>query len=299
MPSPVWETYKISDKYAELTTVKHIVHLPVARRIIEDGKIKSGLIFDKSRLNKTRISVTWLSANDWSLGSLYGTVEFQFSWEKLVKHKRIYWVEAMPNYHPAAFRFLLTFEEITSPLVTKYDPEKDDGPLKKVDGKWRWHPDYCSEFMVADDFPISDTVGVDFVHHHQKYCRTKSWSCIEQTTNPSPQTTSGKLLAYILAHGVHDLDVHLKPGAGGRNVVLDMASGWLKLVLSYVEYTGALKENEECDSIIKGALALFGIDKVDDGKRLVGLIAGSAEAHVALARLIRSHFDTPTWDFSH
>jgi len=88
MPSPEWETYKISDKYAELATVKHIVHLPVARRIIEDGKIKSGLIFDKSRLNKTRISVTWLSANDWSHGSLYGTVEFQFSWEKLAKHKR-------------------------------------------------------------------------------------------------------------------------------------------------------------------------------------------------------------------
>jgi hypothetical protein len=296
MSASEWEQYKIADKYAELTTVKHIVHLPVARRIIEDGKIKSGLVFDKSRLNKSRISVTWLSANDWSPGSLYGTVEFQFSWEKIIKHKRIYWVEAMPSYHPAAFRFLLTFEEITSPLVTKYDPEKDDGPLKKVDGKWRWHPDFCSEFMVADDFPMSETTGVSFVHHNQRYCRTKS-NCIEQTTNPAPQTTSGKLLAYILAHGVHDLDRHMAPDPGGRNGILDMASAWLWIVLNYVKYTGSVKNDDECDSALKGALALFGVDKIDDGKKLLGLMAGSSEAHAALARVIRSHFKAPTWDF--
>jgi hypothetical protein len=292
-----WEEYRISDNYAELTTVKHIVHLPVARRIIEDGKIKSGLIFDKSRLNKSRISVTWLSANDWSPGSLYGTVEFQLSWEKLVKHKRIYWIEAMASYHPPAYRFLLTFEEITSPLVTKYDPEKDDGPLKQVEGKWRWNPDFCSEFVFADDFLISEIAGINFVHHHQKYCRTKS-NCIEQNTNPAPQATSGKLLAYILAHRVHDLDKHLEPDAVGRNKVLDQASSWLWLVLSNGKYDGALKETKDCDSIIQGALALFGVDKVDDGKRLLGLIIGSTEAHAALARLIRNHFNAPTWDFA-
>jgi hypothetical protein len=69
MPQPEWERYKIVDTYAELTTVRHIVHLPVARRIVEDGRIKSGLVFDKSRLNKSRISVTWLSANNWALGT--------------------------------------------------------------------------------------------------------------------------------------------------------------------------------------------------------------------------------------
>lgn len=298
MSAAEWEKYKIKDRYAELTTVKHIVHLPVARRIIEDGKIKSGLVFDKSRLNKSRISVTWLSANDWSLGSLYSTVEFQFSWEKLVEHRRIYWVEAMPSYHPAAFRFLLTFEEITSPLVTTYDPEKDDGPLKKVDGKWHWHPDFCSEFMVTDDFHISETTGVSFVHHNQKYCRTKA-NCVEQTSNPNPQTTAGKLLAYILAHGAHDLDRHMQPDAGGRSSILDTASAWLWIILNHLKYTGSVKDDDECDSTLKGALGLFALDKIDDGKKLLGLITGSAEAHAALARLIRIHFKTPTWDFEH
>jgi hypothetical protein len=296
MTAPEWEKYKISDKYMVLTTVKHIVHLPVARRIIEDGKIKSGLVFDKSRLNKTRLGVTWLSANDWSQGSLYGTVEFQYSWEKLVKHKRIYWVEAMPQYHPAAYRFLLTFDEMTSPLVTSYDPDKDDGPLKRVNGEWRWNPDFTSEFMVADDFPISEAAGLDFVRHNQRYCRTKP-TCIEKDTDPSPQMTSGKLLAYILAHGVHDLDQHLEPDAGGRNRLLDQASGWLWTVLDQLTYTGSINTDEGCDRIIVGAYALFGVDKYDEGKSLLALIAGSAEACEALARLIRNHFKNPSWDF--
>ncbi|UPT92303.1 hypothetical protein HAP41_0000048090 (plasmid) [Bradyrhizobium barranii subsp. apii] len=296
MPQPEWERYKIADKYAELTTVRHIVHLPVARRIIEDGRIKSGLVFDKSRLNKSRISVTWLSANNWSLGSLYGTVEFQFDWEKLVKHKKIYWVEAMPNYHPPAFRFLMAFEDIASPLVTKYDPEKDDGPLRRVDGTWRWHPDFCSEFMVADDFPLSDISGLDFVRHHQGYCRTKP-DCVEKIADPSPQTTSGKLLSYVLAHGVHDLDKHMQPDGNGRNRLLDMASAWLSIVFNQVEYAGSVASNEDCDSVVKGALALFAVDKMDDGKTLLKLIAGSAQAVSALTRLIRIHFGSPTWDF--
>jgi hypothetical protein len=78
-----------------------------------------------------------------------------------------------------------------------------------------------------------------------------------------------------------------------------MASAWLRTVLDNIKYVGPLKGDEECDSIVKGALALFGVDEVDDGKRLMGLIAGSAEAHAALARLIRSHFGAPTWDFGH
>ncbi|MBR0780758.1 hypothetical protein [Bradyrhizobium iriomotense] len=296
MSAPEWEAYKISSSYSELTEVRHIVHLPVARRIIEDGKIKSGLVFDKSRLNKSRISVAWLSANDWSAGSLYGTVEFRFSWERLVKHKRIYWVEAMPNYHPAAYRYLLTYDEMTSPLVTAYDPEKDDGPLRKIDGTWRWNREFTSEFMIADDLTIPETTGIAFVHHNQKYCRTKT-VCNEQITNPTPQRTAGKLLAYILAHGVHDLDKHLQPDAGGRNSSLDMGSAWLYLVFDHLEYVGSITAEDACDNILKGALALFGVDKVEDGKKLLTLMADKERATAALARSIRNHFDSPGWDF--
>ena len=88
MPSPEWETYKISDKYAELAMVKHIVHLPVARRIIEDGKIKSGLVFDKSRLKKSRISVTWLWVAKYKSGGDRSLKQTAAMWPPRVTVKR-------------------------------------------------------------------------------------------------------------------------------------------------------------------------------------------------------------------
>jgi hypothetical protein len=104
-----------------------------------------------------------------------------------------------------------------------------------------------------------------------------------------------KLLAYVLAHGVRDLDKHMQPDANGRNSVLDLASAWLWLVLEYAKFSGSLKSDAECDSIIKGTLALFAVDKVDDGKNLLSLVAGKVNAQAALTRLVRDHFNVPTW----
>jgi hypothetical protein len=81
--------------------------VPAARRIIEDKRLKAGLVYDASKLNKSRISVAWVSANTWGLGSIYGTVEFEFAWSDLVAGQKIYWVEAM-NYRPTAYRLLLS-----------------------------------------------------------------------------------------------------------------------------------------------------------------------------------------------
>jgi hypothetical protein len=111
----------------ELTTVRHTTHVPIARRIIEDGKIKAGLVYDKSKLKTSRLSVSWLSANTWTLGSIYGTAEFQFDWKSLVEDQNIYWVEAMDDYNPPAYRLLLSKQHITSPLVKAYDPTTAKG----------------------------------------------------------------------------------------------------------------------------------------------------------------------------
>lgn len=37
-----------------LTTVYHVVHLPTARRILEDGRLRAGLVYDESKLNRSR-----------------------------------------------------------------------------------------------------------------------------------------------------------------------------------------------------------------------------------------------------
>ena len=60
--SKEWEAYKFKgNDEEELDVVRHVVHLPTARRIIEDGRIKAGLIYDESRLNTSRLSVVWVS----------------------------------------------------------------------------------------------------------------------------------------------------------------------------------------------------------------------------------------------
>lgn len=61
--------------------------------------LRGGLVHDESKLKKSRIAVTWLSANTWAPGSIYGNVQFSFSWKQAAQ-KRVYWVEAMHSYRP-------------------------------------------------------------------------------------------------------------------------------------------------------------------------------------------------------
>jgi hypothetical protein len=118
-----------------LETVYHVVHVPVARRIL-DGHLRAGLIYDESRLQKSRICVTWLSANTWVFGSIYGNVQFAFPWNKQIR-KRCYWVEAMTRYNPHAYRILLTDRDLSgSKHAREYDPESSKGPLRIRAGKW-------------------------------------------------------------------------------------------------------------------------------------------------------------------
>ena len=52
-----WERFDTKPE-SELTAVRHVTHVPAARRIIEDGTIKAGLVYDKSHLNASRLSST-------------------------------------------------------------------------------------------------------------------------------------------------------------------------------------------------------------------------------------------------
>ena len=107
------------DEPPVLDTVHHVVHVPEARRILEDRYLRAGLVCDDSRVNRSRMCVTWLSANTWALGSIYGTVQFTFRWQDIVENRDIYWVEAMTEYHPTAYRFLITDRDLSaSSLVT-------------------------------------------------------------------------------------------------------------------------------------------------------------------------------------
>jgi hypothetical protein len=297
-----WEKYRIKGEPAkagvELNIVRHIAHVPTARRIIEDQKIKAGLVYDQSRLNKSRISVVWLSANTWGFGSIYGTVEFQFDWNTLIDGNKVYWVEAMTQYNPSAYRFLISSRdsaEFGSALIAPYDPTKDDGPLRKSGDKWYWNANFTSEFMIDDDLYLREATGLDFVSHHQQFCSIDGNACVERRDNPTWDKTGGRILAHILAREIRVLNTHLKPEGGKRNQLLDTAYSGLHGALSDAKFGGALHIPASCDTIVTGALALYGMDQLASTLELLALLKSADGFNKALVAIVERHFGVQNW----
>src|SRR3990172_1907525 len=104
-PPPEWVRFRVGSGSANprwteptcspLTTISHVTHVEMALRVLKDGVIRSGLVFDESKLNRERILVTWLSPNYWAPGFRYGNVRLSFDWQSIVAGKRYYWVESM------------------------------------------------------------------------------------------------------------------------------------------------------------------------------------------------------------
>jgi hypothetical protein len=294
-----WDRFKFEvggNNSAELTTVRHIAHVLSARRIVEDGRIKAGLVYDESRLNKSRINVAWVSANTWALGSIYGTVEFQFTWLALVAGQKIYWVEAKMNYSPPAYRLLLSKRDISG--GTRYDPAKDEGPLRLKDGKYYWNAGYTSEFMVEDDLSLDRCIGINFVTHHRDYCRPLGTKCQERQQKPSPQRTGGRLLSFVFANGQHILDEQFKSKEPLEiSTRLDTAYGGLEQSLSSeVQFAGAISTDDQCQHVVRGSLALYGADQIDEARNLLSLMSSKNHFTTALKAIVRSHFGDPAWE---
>jgi hypothetical protein len=291
-----WERFKI-DVGTELTTVRHVVHLPFACRIVEDGRIKAGLVYDESWLNKSRISVAWVSANTWGLGSIYGTVEFQFAWADLVKDQKIYWVEAM-NYRPNAYRLLLSKRDLQPGLIQPYDPAKDKGPLRLRDDKYFWNYNFTSEFMIEDDLSLDRCTSIDFVPHHSQYCRPFGQGCSDRQNQPSPAQTGGKMLSFILAKGLHVLDHHLKPPGETGFIWLDSAYQGIHwyLLPPEMKFAGAIREDAICRNVLHGALALYSIDQLDQARNVLSLIPSKEKFTQVLKEIIRTHFGDLEWE---
>ena len=95
-----------------LQTVHHVVH---CRRRAASLKMDVcvAALYDESKLKKSRICVTWLSANTWATGSIYGHVQFAFHWRNQIRRRHCYWVEAMTAYSPKAYRILLTDRDLS------------------------------------------------------------------------------------------------------------------------------------------------------------------------------------------
>jgi len=279
-----------------LTTVRHIAHVQAARRIIEDGQIKAGLVYDQSKLNKSRVSVAWVSANTWAFGSIYGTVEFQFAWPDLIGGRRVYWVESM-NYQPKAYRLLLSNRDIPPGLIQPYNPVIDQGPLRFYDGKYYWNTAFTSEFMIEDDLSLDQCTGVRFVEHHPQYCGPFGNAfCEERAKQPPPEETGSKILAFVLGAGRHELDKHLKPPAH-QSMELQRAYAGLESILpAEVQFGGATSANDDCQMVVCASLLHYGTGQTLQARNLLSLIASKDKFTTALKQIVRTHFDEPDWE---
>ncbi|MGD1090023.1 MAG: hypothetical protein ABR955_15065, partial [Verrucomicrobiota bacterium] len=74
----------VSADCQQLTNIYHVAHIPVALEILRSRFLTPRLVYDKSKLNQRRITVTWLSPNWWNDGSRYGNVQFAFDWKQLI-----------------------------------------------------------------------------------------------------------------------------------------------------------------------------------------------------------------------
>jgi hypothetical protein len=177
--SPSTDTNWVNPDCQRLSTVYHVVHLDIALRITADGKLKAGLVFDRSKLNTERILVTWLSPNNWTGagGFRYGNVRFAFDWEQLVQRKRYYWVESIAYGVPAC-RILITSNDYGDKLE-EYDPTLKNGPwwYNRENNQHYWNGNYCLEIMLEQDLDIEESIGTDFVDHHPQYCSVGAAQC--------------------------------------------------------------------------------------------------------------------------
>jgi hypothetical protein len=298
-PADEWERFACRiPGSATLTEVYHVAHVPDACRIIEDGRIKAGLIGDESRLRRTRTSVCWLSANYWHSGSIYGTVQFTFRWDDIIRGRHVYRVEIMP-YTPRAYRFLITDRDpSTLRLVQPYDPETAKGPLCWRDGTWYWNDKYTSEFIVDADLPLRRCVEIQTITHRRDLCRLYPSGCTEATRNIL--STGAQTLAYVIGRNLtgvrHCLVRRSDSGAHELGSTVRHTLRFLLNELTEGQPHGPITSARRRQAVMRGALLLYGAGQFKDAYEVVQTLASRAVAQTALETLVRAYLRLP--DFS-
>jgi hypothetical protein len=296
-----WSTYDFStvDRWhaVPLDRVFHIAHVKHARQILEEGRIAARPVYDESRLNKSRIHVVWLSPNDWTNGSFYGNVRFQFDWGEIIRRKQIYWVEAI-KYSPHAPRFLITDRDpkllAIDSDVWDYDPRTDDGPLKHVGANWFWNGRITLELMLEQDIHLRDCVRADVVKHHHRICRIYGGGCKEVRRDISE--AGAELLGYLVGAACHEIDDAITSDIGlpdnqRYHSDLQFPVMWLKgKLFKGVNFTGPIKSKNNAASLIRAACLQVAFGDLDSAKATMALIGSEDVATNSLEEIIQTHF---------
>ena len=309
---PEWQKFKVGQPSSKpdwvnsdcqlLDSVFHIAHIPVALEILRVGSLVPRLVYDKSKLNQRRITVTWLSPNYWHQGSRYGNVQFKFNWKKLVNGlgKRFYWVEAIDEYNPTACRILITKQDHSNePDLVKYDPESGDGPWwwnKSDDTHW-WNGKYCLEIMAEGELPVAKCEAVNFVDHHLHGC------CINHKTCQDKGLDKEKAGSLFLAAAVsQEMDISslnlIVAGTKKLSEYHPICRAWSAIWLKTkkLQFSGTVTAKMSVAiPLVKAFLGAYSRSQSNktDYKDLVQLFASAEEFRAAFEKLFEVTFGLP------
>ena len=290
---PEWYHYKIgqlphgnreNEDCFSFSSVHYICHLNDAFRVFEDRRIRSSLVWDESKLRRTRKCVSWASANSWFNGSIYGNVRFEFDWKELADGKRFYWVEAITRYNPAAFRILISETEHSD--LKKYDVANGEGPLfyNSTNDTWYRNGTLTSEFLFDEDLALEDCKKVGFDDHHPSNCRRFGSQCPH--LGKRGIEVGAKLLARIVGHRrLQFAKLFLDAPSKTKCLHSEAAS-------TYVHLRKSLKVDEDSDGrlrhdhpaaqvLVSAVLDNYGWDRPNAAAKLRNLFDNTKELRIA------------------
>jgi hypothetical protein len=270
-----------------LSTVHHVTHTEPALRILADGKVTRGLIYDESILNDSRTTVVWLSPNNWYNGSRYGCVQFTFDFADIVARRKIYWVEVR-EYKRHACRFIISDQDLSKLPVTAYDPTKEEGPLRHVGGVWYWNSEHTAEFLLDSSLLLHYCKKVDFILHHDKFCAAPG-GCGELGHDGT--NAAGRVLAFLLARGFrgfNDTLIDTEP----KTALSTAAERGILHAYEQIsaDLGGPAKTNDNVDAALCAALLQLAIGEATLAQATAKLIGSDDLLTRRLAELVKRHF---------
>jgi hypothetical protein len=60
--------------------------------------------------------------------------------------------------------------------------------------------------------------------------------------------------------------------------------------------TGAISADDACQNVVRGSLALYGGDQVEQARKLLALISSKDNFTKALKEIVRVHFGASAWE---
>jgi hypothetical protein len=262
-----------SNRCVEVGEVMHVTHVDDAFRIIEDGKVRSSLVYDESRLNTKRTEVAWVSPKWWHDGFIYGNVAFVYDWNSLVAGRKVYWVEHRKTGRQDLCRFLICPHDPGELGIERFDPMMLGGPLyfDAKTAKWYHNDSVTSEYMVLSDLQLGNCKRIEFVKHHPRWCSKDGGAC--SCLGLSQHDAGAELLSKLIGTERADVGNLFKSSMEPEKVDASVQGAVRKMYRRIVDrpevtYGGTL-HNGDYASVMRVALLALGWGQTDSVASLV------------------------------